>query len=620
VSIFSVEGFTIKLFLITIFILFSTHSVFASSVQNYKNQATKLQLSKKHYWHLLLHMNGDESEIDDDEFFFAKDGQNNPASELNATLDAFFSNEVKDDNSSICKFPARYIWLKEELKGDDFPTAECKEYQKILERVDPKSTTLVFPAAHINSPASMFGHTFLRINSSYNSKLLSYAINYAADANTETENGVVFAIKGLVGGYFGRYSLLPYYEKLKEYRDSEQRDIWEYDLNLTQAETMQMFRHIWELNGTHSYYYFFTENCSYNMLWLLEVARPTLELRKHFTYQVIPLETVHVVKAAGIVEGESYRPSKRTKLLKYETLLDEQYAQLPIELVEAQIKAKDIENNNSISIDQKRYILESAVEYLEYQYSRGEVKKEDYLELFHEMTTARAKMGIAKPLKIKRPPNPIDGHRAIRTQIGAGVRDGDGIAFLGIRPAYHDLEDSEYGFLRGTQIEFLNLLASASQKEIKVEEATIISIVSIAQRSLFFKNFSWRTKIGWDNDYLTQDPTFGFRVGAGFSWGNDLGFFYFMLDPLVYQNAKFHSGVGGSVGFNIDKYKDFTTNVEFTQRLYDNGDNQMLIHAAQGVRVLQNSQIVLKYDYKDKVASHHKKDEQTFYLMLKYYF
>ena len=29
----------------------------------------------------------------------------------------------------------------------------------------------------------MFGHTFLRINSAYNSKLLSYALNYAADAN-----------------------------------------------------------------------------------------------------------------------------------------------------------------------------------------------------------------------------------------------------------------------------------------------------------------------------------------------------------------------------------------------------------------------------------------------------
>ncbi len=565
-------------------------------------------------------MNGNVSEIDDPNFFFAKDGKTNPKSELLATLDAFFSNEKKDDNSSICKFPARYRWLQEQLHADDFPTASCQEYDKIFQRVDPESTTLVFPAAHINSPASMFGHTFLRINSSYHSKLLSYAVNYAANADANKENGVVFAIKGLVGGYYGRYSLLPYYEKLKEYRDSEQRNIWEYDLNLTREETRRMFRHIWELNGTNSYYYFFTENCSYNMLWLLEAARPTLHLRDKFTYQVIPLETVHVVNAAGIITAKQFRPSKRTKLLKYETLLKKQYLTLPIELVENKIKAKDVMMNSSIGITQKRYILESAVEYLEYQYSRGKVKKEDYLDIFHELTSQRAKLGITKPLEIKTPPNPLYGHRAIRAQVGVGSKEGNIVTYLGIRPAYHDLEDSNYGFLRGTQIEFMNLLLSHSKKETKVEKATIVSIVSLAQRSAFFKSFSWRTKIGWDNNFLTTRPTFNLSIGAGYSWGNTLGYVYFLVDPLLYANSNLTTGVGGSVGLSIDKYKNFNTNIELTQRLYDSGENQLLINVAQGVRVSQNIQIMLKYDYKDKIIAKKKKSEETFRAMFKYYF
>ncbi len=565
-------------------------------------------------------MNGDVSEIDDADFFFAKDGAINPEAELEATLEAFFSHKPKDDNSSICKFPARYEWLKTQLNADDFPKAKCSEYEKILKRVDPKSTTLVFPAAHINSPASMFGHTFLRINSSYNSKLLSYAVNYAADANAETENGVIFAIKGLVGGYYGLYSLLPYYEKLKKYRDIQQRDIWEYDLDLSQEETMQMFRHIWELNGTHSYYYFFTENCSYNMLWLLEVARPTLELRAHFTYDVIPLETVHVVKDAGIIKDMSYRPSKRTKLLKYETLLEKKYLELPIRLVENKCSVESVAGDREIDINQKRYILESAVEYLEYQYSRSKVKKEEYLELFHQLTSQRAKLGITKPLSIKTPPNPIDGHRAVRAQFGIGTKDSEPIAYIGIRPAYHDLEDSSYGFLRGTQIEFLNLLASYSKDETKVEEATIISIVSLAQRSTFFKSFSWRTKIGWDNDYLSDKPTFGFNVGAGYSWGNKLGYLYFLLDPLFYMDNSPVSGISATVGFKVDRFKDFNTNVEARERLYDNGRRQLLINALQGVRISQNRQIVLKYDYKEKLEKSVLQSEQTFRLMFKYYF
>jgi hypothetical protein len=64
--------------------------------------------------------------------------------------------------------------------------------------MDPQSVTLVFSSAHINSPASMFGYTFLRIDSSYESKMLSYAVNYAAGADPDKENGMVFAVKGLL--------------------------------------------------------------------------------------------------------------------------------------------------------------------------------------------------------------------------------------------------------------------------------------------------------------------------------------------------------------------------------------------------------------------------------------
>ncbi len=566
-------------------------------------------------------MDGNISEMDDTNFFFAKDGNKNPRDELDATLEAFFSKEKKDDNSSICKFPARYFWLKKELNATNFPKAECVQYKKVFKLVDPVSTTLVFPAAHINSPASMFGHTFLRINSSYHSKLLSYAVNYAADANPDKENAVSFALKGLFGGYYGKYSLLPYYDKLKEYRDSEQRDIWEYDLNLTKEETRRMFRHIWELNGTHSSYYFFTKNCSYNMLWLLESARPTLQLRKHFTYQVIPLETIHIADDEGIIDGLSYRPSKRTKLLKYEKLINKKYINLPIKIVESKMGVNKIVQDNSINIDQKRYILESAIEYLEYQFSRGKIKKESYLELFHQLTTQRAKMGMTKPIKIKTPPNPLHGHRAVRAELGFGSKEGDFISYLGIRPAYHDLEDSSYGFLRGTQIEFLNLLFSHSKDETKVEKATILSIVSLAQRSAFFHSFSWRMHLGWDNNYISDKPTFNFNVGAGYSWGNKFAFVYVLLDPLFYMENSFVSGVGGSVGIKIDKYKKYTnTNIQLSKRYYDNGKNQTLIEAQQGIRTSQNTQIVLKYDYKDKYLVHTKQKEETYRAMFKYYF
>ncbi|WP_324171911.1 DUF4105 domain-containing protein [Sulfurimonas sp.] len=560
------------------------------------------------------------SEIDDSRFFLSRRGKTNAKDELDATLEALLNEKKFDDNSTACRFPARKAWLKKQLNIEIFPEVQCKEYDKILKRLNPKSATLVFPSAHINSPASMFGHTFLRINSAYKSKLLSYAINYAANANADTENGVVFAIKGLFGGYYGRYSLLPYYDKLKEYRDTEQRDIWEYDLNLNEEEILRMVKHIWELNGTHSNYYFFTENCSYNMLWFIEIARPSVNLRKYFTYHVIPLETVHAALSENLIKEDHYRASKRTILLKYESLLKAKNLPLPRKLVSSEISIKSILEDNSISTQQKMYILESSIEFLEYSFTKNDMQKKIYLELFHNITKARASLGKGKNLSIDIPPNPINSHRGARVTAGVGLRDKETISFLGLRPVYHSLEDSNYGFLRGTQIEFIDILLSYNDKKIEVENATLISIVSLAQRSEFFHNFSWRTKFGWDKNYLDDKTNFIATLGAGYSWGNKFAYTYLMVDPLFYYGDKFTSAVGGSVGFVFDKYKYMSTNIQLTKRLYDTGNSQNLVKITQSFRLSQNIQLKFKYDYKERYQLKKKKDEETYQAFISYYF
>jgi len=602
-----------------IILIFCTTFVNASLLESI-DAADKLKLSQQRYWHLLLHMVDGKSEIDDGRFFFAPNGKSNPKNELNATLGALYNEVVFDDNSTACRFPARKAWLQEKLSIHDFPTVECSEYDKILQRVNPKSATLVFPSAHINSPASMFGHTFLRINSAYKSKLLSYAINYAANANPDDTNAVVFAVKGLFGGYFGKYSLLPYYDKLKEYRDTENRDIWEYDLNLDEEEVLKMFRHVWELNGTSSYYYFFTENCSYNMLWFIEAARPSVHLREHFHFEVIPLETVHAAKIEGILDTTNYRASKRSILLKYEKLIQEKYIHMPRDLVSTQLQLKDIVDDENISLQQKQYILEASTEFLEYSFSKNDMNKEEYLELFHNITKQRAALGQGKKLDIKTPPNPLYSHRAIKTTAGFGVREGETIGFLGIRPAYHDLEDSNYGFLRGTQIEFLNLEFSYSKEELKIEDATILSIVSLAQRSEFFNSFSWRTKFGFDRNYVNDKTNFIGTLGFGYSWGNELAYVYIMADPLFYMENRPVSAIGGSIGLAFDRYTFMSTNIEATKRFYDTGREQYLGHATQSFRLSQNFQLKFKFDYIQKYYLDKQESEETYKAMLNYYF
>jgi len=52
-------------------------------------------------------------------------------------------------------------------------------------------------------------------------------------AESPTRHRVLFAINALIGVYPGMFSIMPYYLKVREYNDLENRDIWEYELNLT---------------------------------------------------------------------------------------------------------------------------------------------------------------------------------------------------------------------------------------------------------------------------------------------------------------------------------------------------------------------------------------------------
>ncbi len=571
-----------------------------ANVDDYIALAKEKNLSDSRYWHILLHMPEDESEIDDEVFFLSPEGMNNAQAELEATITALVEEKVFDDNATACRFPARKGWLVKALDMKDLPQVECKAFDELVGRVDPQAVSLIFPSAYINSPASMFGHTFLRIDSSYNSKMLSHAINYAANADSSTENGMVFAIKGLVGGYYGNYSLLPYYEKIKEYRDTEERDMWEYDLDLNQEEIMQMMRHIWEIHDTYSWYYFFTENCSYNMLWLIEAAKPSVHLREYFNYQVLPPETIHVTVSEGIVTQRHYRPARRSKLLAYEDHLDDGDIDDVFTLARARTLPQTFLQRSTKPLQTQRYILEASSEFIEYDFLAGDINASVYRDRLHAILGARASLGKGKKIDIPVPVDPMEGHRALRVRTEGGVRDGDGIGFIGVRPANHDIKDSDTGFLRGTQIEFFDLLFSYGEDDFNVEKATLINIVSLAPRSKFFKPFSWRLNTGWDRNYLSESTKFTSNASAGFTWGNELGYVYLLADALFYTDRSLTAGMGGVAGAVIYQGRDLKTNIEMTQRIFDTGHDQFLFSLSQHYRSSHNTALSLSYDHLQK--------------------
>lgn len=564
-------------------------SLYAALSDELIAQAHAKKLSETRYWHLLMHTPHQISEVDDPAFFLSPVGKENLSSELDATIRRF-SNDINRSNESVfCRFPARRAWIEKEL-NISFGEGECSEYEALVTKMDPQKVTLVFPSAHINSPASMFGHTFLRIDSSMESKLMSYAINYAA--NTDDTNGLLFAYKGLFGGYYGYYSMLPYYEKLKEYRDSESRDVWEYDLNLTRDEVMAMVRHIWELQRMNSWYYFFDENCSYHMLWLAEIARPSVRLRDHFFYHVIPPETVRAFEEEGLVTTKHFRPSKRTKLLAYERALSPQGIHAVRSLGEGNIDT----NQTLTDVQDRRYALEAAAELVEYNFIEGKISKELYAQRYHALLSERAALGEGKTLPIPDKSNPDTAHHSARIQITQGWYEKRSPLLIEWRPAFHDLSEDDAGHLLGAQIEFLDTVIGLDRDKVSLEKLTVLSLASIAPVSHFFKPFSWRMKSGWDREYGDDRLSFVTRVGAGAAVGNEQLFGYFLSEPEVRLGFNPDIGLGFSAGGGINWGNRMKSYVESGHIFYLDGVDRSRIILSHLWQWNRSSAVTFSYE------------------------
>lgn len=522
------------------------------------------QLANTHLWISLGHyetakLGGWRSYVDDPKFFLAADGAHDPAAELSATLNAIYApasgNPTDQDKHAQCVYPARTRFLREQLHLTDLPVVDCKAFNQWFKDIAPDSTVLIFPAAYLNSPSSMFGHTLLRIDQADVQKnhtaLLSYAINFGAYIEG-MDNSILYAWKGLMGGYPGLFALVPYQEKLSEYRSLENRDLWEYRLNLTPEETGRMVEHVWELKQIRFGYFFFDENCSYRLLELLQVARPSLNLTQLFPLTAIPTDTVRAVKDAGLVEKTDYRPSRERELLSRAAPLngDEQQWVLNVSADQKQLQNSDYQALPK----ERRALIQDAAYRLERYRANGQERDTERSQRSFELLRAISQ-NPPPPLEIDRPGLPEDGHESRTWQLGAGSRDDKAFAEYGLRMAYHDLNDNAYGFPLGAQIEILQLkLRQYEGNHWQLQQLDLATIRSLTPRNALLQPWSWQVAGGLERVLGKHgDETLVSHVngGGGGTWQLGEDMLGFALGTVrVEHNEDFAALVSPAAGFN----------------------------------------------------------------------
>ncbi len=529
--------------------------------------AREQKLHAERKWHALLHympslFHGHKSVVDDPAFFLSQDGKTDPEAELAANLKAFFRTDVAGDEHPQCKFIARYEWLKSQLVFDEsqFPPIECAKFQEYMENVDPRSAVLIFPESHMNSPASMFGHTLIKIDSTYESGLLSYAVNYSAVASAAD---MFYSVKGIFGGYKGYFSILPYYEKINEYTYMDNRDIWEYRLNLSEKEVRDMALHIWEMNDIYTDYYFFDDNCSYVLLFLIEAARTDVGMTDNFLW-VLPNDTVRAVTEAGLISGIGYRPSRATKISYIESITPETSRITAKDIAIGKVGTDEMLNDDSLANDEKIKTFDLSSEYLQYLFAKKELEKTEYSKRLLEILRARSTLGKLS-YNIPTPASPDKGHGSSLLALGTGLDNQRGYTLFRFRPAYHDLLDPDKGYKPGAAISFMDteIRYFPSDGDLYLDKLMFVEITSLAPSGTFFKPTSWKVSAGFETERTGKDhrrTLATLKGGGGLSLQiSDMGIAYGMIDPSLKlggeldKNYAIGGGLSGGLMLTIKK-------------------------------------------------------------------
>jgi Domain of unknown function (DUF4105) len=588
-------------------------------------RAQVARLAEQREWHVLLHYqpnllrSGVTSMQDDPGFFMAPNGKTDPQAELAATLAGFFSDELvgRSKQPAQCAFVARYHWLKERLHFDErrLPPQPCERFTRWFNEFNAQSISVIFPTGFMNNPASMFGHTFLRIDGkgqTPQTRILDYTINYAAEVPPNA--GPEYAIKGIFGGYRGHFSTIPYYLKVQEYRDIENRDIWEYRLDLTQEQVRRLLMHTWEMGNAYFDYFFFDENCSFHILGLVEAAEPSIHLLDRFPIAAIPVDTVRLLAESGLVADVVARPSRSTLVRRKREAMNAEERRWLNRLV-AEPDALKSEDFGTLTPERQAFVLETASDYLLMRGSGSADEGAPFRERNKSILAARSRLKVL-PTNVPIDPyvkRPDLGHGTSRVGVGAGWRNNRAFEEINVRAAYHDLLDPEYGYTPDAQIELMSLAVRHyhNESQARVERFIPLDMISLAPMDSLFQAPSWKLGLGMNTIHFggCQLCTNGYFNGGlgGAVESHVLGrqVWYAMgeveADASQAYEGSYRAGGGGTVGLLADITDRWKLFASGTYLKFGLGDKSEDIRWFIGQRYTITTNLAFRVEYNHRI-------------------
>lgn len=474
-------------------------------------------------WLRLIHYQdtwgGYKSLVDKGPFFLSPEGRTSPLAELKASLEALTSHQRLESPSLAvhCAFPARSRFLARRL-GVTPSSEPCPDFEHWRKNLDISEVRLVFSTAFASNPASMFGHTFIRL---VNSQGSDYAVSFLAIPDDSMS--YIYMFKGLTGQYPGVFTLDPYYQKVTEYTQLENRDLWEYPLDFSNSQIELLLAHLWELYSTAIIdYYFLDDNCSYVLLSLLESVDPKLDLTQLASNIVTPHETVAIAVEEMKLDASPVTVSLRKVFReRYQALSYKQKIRLH----------QIIQGVRSVDDEDSTAVIDAAIDY--YTLRKGDIRARETTDQavsdnLDSLLLKRASMQTDQMTPVVSSYNRPDwAHKGGKASLGLGFDQRGPRPSVMIRYGLHSLVDSSLGYEPGLAIEYLKVEAERDDERWRIREFNLCEIYSLSAFNPLDPQMSWAFRLGADSESALL------KGGIGLSMRTQADLFLSLLPSLT---------------------------------------------------------------------------------------
>lgn len=409
-----------------------------------------------------------------------------------------------------CRFPARAAFLSKSLKVDYKKCLAVEEWKSLI---GAKTVSLVYVTQYVSNPSSVFGHSFLLFQNNERPLNLDVVFNNAANV-PENVSTYDYVVKGMFGGFPAVYTKEPFYLKIQEYNNIENRDLWLYQLKLSSEEIEQLLNHLWELDHLRDRpYYFLNKNCAYNIYNAVAAVHPSIDFIEESKVYVLPVDTLK--KMNGLSDQVSYFPSIRQKIIQ---------------------RYKKLDKDNSSAIDQ----AEIKLELYEYKKSQNGGKLSDEESKNYDLALfERSKLGRREgPFEYDVPEVPDRAHSTWNLSLTFGFDEIDNYSLIGIAPFHHSLLQRETGYLPNSEIIVLETSLKQVQNEgLYFNEVTFIKVSNFVEDSHFDSQYSWQFEAKG-----TRDAESGFYFNGFADLGKSQSYFnkelFYILGGLSFDRTQ----------------------------------------------------------------------------------